>query len=293
MSGRNVALLQCITGVGALTAMDALAKWLAQSNAIELVTLGRHASGLLIALAVWQAQHRPSINGAALPLHFARGAIITVSGLCFFYAIDKLPLAEALTIAFVAPLLIPPLARVFLGEHMRKSALVATIIGFTGVVVSVQGAGDASAERTLAITAAIVSAVTYAGSAIILRALAGQEGATVITMLGSIVPLTLLSPVALFHPAPSPLSLLGFAGLGLLGNIGMQFLARAYVKLEAQVSAVMEFTALPWAALLGYFIFQDSIRVQTLVGAAIILAAVLLASRADTSITPPDRQSSP
>lgn len=293
MTPRGLALLQCIAGIGALTAMDALVKWLAQVNPVELITLGRHASGTLIALAVWQAQRRPAINRAALPLHFARGAIITVSGLSFFYAIDKLPLAEALTIAFVAPLLIPPLARLFLAERMRPMAVLASIVGFAGVLVSVQGAPDASAERTLAIAAALLAAVTYAGSAIILRALAGREGATVITLLGGIVPLTLLSPVALFHAPPSPISLLGFVGLGILGNIGMQLLARAYASLESQISAVMEFTALPWAALLGFFIFGDGVRLQTLFGAAIILAAVLLASKPEAKVRPADPLSSP
>lgn len=292
MTPRSRALLQCITGIGALTAMDALAKWLAQTNAIEMVTLGRHASGLIIALAVWQVQRRPSINRAALPLHFARGFVITASGLSFFYAIDKLPLAEALTISFVAPLLIPLLARLFLGERMRPTALLATAIGFAGVLVSVQGASESSYERSLAVAAAVFAAITYAGSAIILRALAGREGATVITLLGSIVPLILLSPALYFHGTPAPISLLGFVGLGLLGNIGMQFLARAYARLESQVSAVMEFTALPWAALLGFFIFGDGVRVQTLLGAAIILAAVLLASRPETKLRPVDPQSS-
>jgi len=79
MSPRGLALLQCIAGIGALTAMDALVKWLAQINPVELITLGRHASGTLIAIAVWQVQRRPAVNRAALPLHFARGAIITVS----------------------------------------------------------------------------------------------------------------------------------------------------------------------------------------------------------------------
>ncbi|WP_416908901.1 MAG: DMT family transporter [Polymorphobacter sp.] len=293
MSPRALALLQCITGIGALTLMDALVKWLAQTIPTELITFGRHAAGTVIALAVWQMQRRPAINRAAMRLHFARGALITLSGLTFFYAIDKLPLAEALTIAFVAPLMIPPLARLFLGERIRRAALTASLIGFAGVLVAVQGAPDQAESRTLAIIAALFAATTYAGSAIVLRALAGQERATAITLLGSVVPLLLLSPVLLFHGPPGPVGLLGFVGLGILGNIGMQLLARAYAALESQVSAVMEFTALPWAALLGFLLFGDGVRLETLAGAAIILAAVLIASRPEPSVRPADPQSSP
>jgi S-adenosylmethionine uptake transporter len=278
MQPRTLALAQCIAGIGALAAMDGLVKWLAQSNTVELVTLARYASGSLIALAVWQAQRRPARTGS-IPLHLGRGVLIACSAFSFFTAIDILPLAEALTIAFVAPLVVPLMARLFLGETLRPRAMAAGLIGFAGVLVSVHGGEAGGESRLLGIAAAIFAALTYAGSAILLRALAGRETATMITLIGSLVPLALLSPVALVSAPPDLASLLGFAGLGLLGNIGMQLLARAYAQLEAQVSAVMEFTALPWAAILGYALFGDGVRLETWAGAAIILGAVWLASR--------------
>jgi len=64
-----------------------------------------------------------------------------------------------------------------------------------------------------------------------------------------------------------------FVLMGLVGNIGMQFLTRAYARIEAQVLAVMEFTALPWAALFGWVFFSEPVRMQVWAGAAIILAA--------------------
>ncbi len=287
------ALLQCVAGIGALTAMDALVKWLAQSNPVEMVTLGRYASGAAIAVIVWQAQRRPAIGAGTLKLHLLRGFLITVTALAFFYAIDRLPLAEALTIAFLAPLLVPPLARLFLHERMRSQALLAGGIGFAGVLIAVQGAPEADASRTMAIAAALFAAVTYAATAVLLRSLAATNGATAITLLGSLIPLAFLSPVALLHPLPDTPSLIGFAALGLIGNIGMQLLARAYASLEAQVGAVMEFTALPWAALFGYFIFGDGVRLETWVGAGIILAAVLVAARPEPKLRPADPQSLP
>ncbi|MBB6225900.1 S-adenosylmethionine uptake transporter [Polymorphobacter multimanifer] len=289
----TTALLQCVAGIGALTAMDALVKWLAQSNAVEVVTLGRYASGAAIALMVWQIQRRPSIGVGTMKLHFLRGFLITITALSFFYAIDNLPLAEALTIAFVAPLLVPPLARLVLHERMRRQALLAGLIGFAGVLISVQGAPDGGDARMLAVAAALFAAVTYAATAVLLRSLAATNGATAITLLGSLIPLLLLSPVALLHPLPDSTSLVGFAALGLIGNIGMQLLARAYASLEAQMGAVMEFTALPWAALFGFFIFGDAVRVQTWAGAAVILVAVLIAARPEADLKPADPQSSP
>lgn len=290
---RHLALFQCVAGIGALTAMDALVKWLAQTNPVEVVTLGRYASGAAIAIIVWQAQRRPTIGVGTLPLHLLRGFLITITALSFFHAIDKLPLAEALTIAFLAPLLVPPLARLFLGEPMRRQALLAGIIGFVGVLISVLGAPQANEARLLAVGAAMFAAVTYAATAVLLRSLAVSNGATAITLLGSLVPLVLLSPVALVADMPDTTSLFGLAALGLIGNIGMQLLARAYANLEAQVGAVMEFTALPWAALFGVFIFGDGVRFQTWAGAAIILVAVLIAARPEKALKMVDQQSLP
>lgn len=293
MSPRALALLQCIAGIGALTAMDAMVKWLSLIHSVPLVTFARYASGAALALLVWQAQRRPPITRAMLPAHLLRGSLIAVMALCFFFAISHLPLAEALTLTFIAPLLVPPMARLILGEAMQPRAALAGLIGFAGVLITVQGAPSFSGERLLATIAAVVAAVLYAATAIILRARAGRDGATVITLLAALVPAVLLSPIAIGAPPPSLPTLAAFAGLGLIGNIGVQLLARAYTHLEAQVSAVMEFTGLPWAALFGFFIFGEGVRPQVWAGAAVILAACLLASRPAKKLSPARPQSSP
>ncbi len=295
MSSQPGAVLQCVVGIAALTAMDALVKFLALSHPVEVVTLARYASGAGIALLVWAAQGWTS--GGRSPLrpdmwraHLLRGGLISISGFSFFWAISKLPLAEALTIAFVAPLLVPPLARVFLGEAIRPRAAIGGFIGFCGVLVAVQGGGGTAEgsgdARLMAIGAALLAAAAYAGTAVILRARAGRDGATVITLLGAVVPALILSPVAIGQPIINGVDMLWFAGLGLIGNIGVQLLARAYAHLEAQVGAVMEFSALPWAALFGWFIFGEPVQLMTIVGAAVIMLAVLVASTSSRAKSP-------
>jgi S-adenosylmethionine uptake transporter len=75
---------------------------------------------------------------------------------------------------------------------------------------------------------------------------------------------------------------LGLAVLaGLLGNLGIQLLARAYAGAEAQVLGVLEFTALPWAALFGWLFFDQAVRPQVWLGALVIFAACWWVGRAD------------
>jgi S-adenosylmethionine uptake transporter len=68
---------------------------------------------------------------------------------------------------------------------------------------------------------------------------------------------------------------------GLLGNLGIQLLARAYASAEAQALGVLEFTALPWAALFGWMFFGEAVRPQVWLGAVVIFAACWWVERAD------------
>jgi S-adenosylmethionine uptake transporter len=93
--------------------------------------------------------------------------------------------------------------------------------------------------------------------------------------------MVLLLPAAAGAPLPTA-SALGLAALaGLLGNVGIQLLARAYAAAEAQALGVLEFTALPWAALFGWLFFDEAVRPQVWAGAAVIFAACWWVGRAE------------
>jgi S-adenosylmethionine uptake transporter len=259
--------------------MDVVVKQVTQTVDVPFVTLGRYAAGTVFALAVWHWQGRPRLTREMLPLHALRGLLIASMALAFYWSLTKLPLAEAITLSFIAPLLVPPLAAVALGERMQPRVLLAAALGFVGVLVTAQGAPDFSGDRLLALAAVLYAALAYAGSSVILRARAATDGSTIVTLMGALVPMLLLSPAVIGQPLPSPELLGWFALLGIIGNIGMQLLSRAYARIEAQVLAVMEFTALPWAALFGWVFFSEPVRLQIWAGAGIILAACLWASR--------------
>ena len=292
-----LAYAQVAAGIGALCAMDALVKYLALRHGVPLTSFARYGSGVLIALAVWQWQGRPAMAPGGWRAHLLRGGLIAAMALLFFWALTQLTLALALTLAFVGPLLVPPLAALFLKERMQPRFVMAGLIGFAGVVVaatgdSLGGGPDLAGTRLLAVVAAVGAATLYALSALVLRARAAADGATVITLMGAAVPALILSPTLIGAGPVSGLDLALMVATGLVGNIGVQLLARGYAHLEAQASAVMEFTGLPWAALFGWMLFGEQVAPSTLVGAAIIAAACLWAARSDrpapVSARPPE-----
>jgi S-adenosylmethionine uptake transporter len=273
------AFAHCLAGIAVLCLMDVVVKLLGTHVPVPVITLARYSFGTALALMVWQWQGRPAVTRAMLPMHLLRGCLIAVMSMSFYWSLTVLPLAECITLAFVAPLMVPPMAALFLGERMQPRFLAAGALGFAGVLVTVQGAAEFGGDRLLGLAAVLFSAVTYAASAVVLRARAAHDGATVITLLAAAIPMLLLSPLAICAAVPDWTTLGWFAALGLIGNIGMQLLSRAYAHLEAQVLAVMEFSALPWAALLGLVIFGEPVRPQIWAGAVLILVACLWATR--------------
>ncbi len=278
---RALPYLQAAAGIGALCALDASVKHLSLTHALLFVVFGRYLTGTVIALLVWWQQGRPSFTREMARAHLVRGALIAVTASLFFFAIKTLTLAEAITLSFTAPLMIPPLAQLILGERMRGPVLGAGLLGFAGVLVTVQGAPAFSGDRLPALASILAASFTYALSAIAMRARAAADGSTRLTLSGAAVPLLLLSPFAVGQPFPDAESWPWFIAAGLFGNLGIQLLAKAYAKVEVQVLGILEFTALPWAALFGWLLFSEAVRPQVWAGAVIIAGACLWAARAD------------
>lgn len=280
-STRLSAILLVLAGIGALCVLDAFAKYLALRHGAGVATFGRYVAGTIIGLLVWQWQGRPWVAPGGLKPNLVRGTFIAVMALAFFWSISILPMALVLTLTFVGPLAVPFMAALYLKEPVQPRYVAAGAIGFVGVLVTVGGMPDLAAGQLLAAAAALAAGLIYGASAVILRSRAAADGATAITLIAAVVPMLWLSPVLFIAPALPPLIDLGLMlAMGLAGNVGVQLCARGYVHLQAQVSAVLEYSALPWAALFGWLLFDEAVAPTTLMGAAIIAGACLWASRA-------------
>lgn len=273
------------TGTAFFCAMDAVMKHLVLDNPALMATFWRYAMAILFTLGFWVQAGRPPINREMLPVHALRGSIIAGSAFLFFWALGKMPLAQAVTIAFIAPLLVPPLASLILKEKMQAGSLIAGGAGFVGVVIAIGfNPDDWQGAQLQAVAAVLVSAATYALSVVLMRMRAFRDGPAVVSLLGALVPMLVLFPFVLaFVPAdhilPRGEGWLWVGLAGLFGAIALQFIARAYARAEAQLLAPFEYTALVWAALFGWAFFSEPVELRTWAGAALIAAACLWQAR--------------
>ncbi|MFN0023217.1 MAG: DMT family transporter [Parvularculaceae bacterium] len=288
-SVRTRAIAYATLGVALLCFMDGVIKHLIANNDALVVTFGRYVFGVLFAALIWLQAGSPKVTREMWRAHAARGVVIAMSATSFFWSLTVLPLAEVIVIAFIAPLLIPFVARALLGERLRPRNIMAGVIGFGGVAIASVGAPaiDGDATRTLGVIAVLFSAVTYALSITLLRGRAGRDGAAIVGLLASLIPGAIIAvPAFATGEWPAIGELPAFIGMGALAAAGMYCLTKAYAEAEAQVLAPLEYTALIWAALIGWFLFAEPVRGQVWIGAAIIIAACLWGAREEKALSP-------
>lgn len=267
-----------LIAVMAGSAMDGTIKYLAQTNHVLIVTLGRYVFGALFSFGVYLHARRPPISAEMWRAHGLRGLILAGSATSFFWALTVLPFAEVVTLSFVYPLIIPFVARMLLGERLRASSMVAAAIGFCGVALAAQGAPSAEQSPMYGwgLAAVLTAATLFAFAMVLLRARAQSDGPVIVALMTSLVPgMVVAGPAIAFGTMPNwgdwPIFLL----LGAFAAVFMYLLAQAYARAQAQLLAPIHYTELIWASAIGYLVFAETVRVEIYMGAALIIAACL------------------
>ena len=193
------------------------------------------------------------------------------TGISAFYAFSVLPLAQVYTIIFAAPLLITILAIPILGEKVRIRRWIAVIVGLAGVLVVLR---PGTTELTLGHLAALMAAVASSLASVIVRKIGPDERPVVLMlfpMLGNFVLMGALLPLVY---QPMPLShLAAIAGMSVLGYLGGLAIIQAYKLGEAVVVAPMQYSQIIWAAIFGALLFDETLDLNTMIGAGIIIAS--------------------
>ena len=202
----------------------------------------------------------------------------------FFWGLARVPLAQGVALAFVAPLIALYLAAIVLKEKIERRAILASLLGFAGVLVIL--AAQAEAEMgPEAFRGALVD--PRLGGLLRLEhhpdAPAGPgrqagRGRLLHRPDRRAAAISLLAPFLAELPPPEEY-LLDRLGGAVLGFGSLMLLSWAYARAEAQYLAPVEYTAFIWAALLGILVFAEPVRPLTLLGAAMIVVACIVAAR--------------
>jgi drug/metabolite transporter (DMT)-like permease len=207
-------------------------------------------------------------------LHVTRGALGLGTMTLAFLALAYLPLAEAATIGFVAPLFSVMLSALILSEAVGRYRWSAVAIGLVGVVIVTQPAGTDLPPIGLAL--ALASALGVAAVTITIRQMGRTEHpVTTVLWFTGFAMLTTGLLLPFFGEAHSPHEWLILAGLGLAGGIGQLFLTSSLRFAPVPVVVPFDYVQLLWAVLLGWLIWDTRPAASTWTGAAVIVASGL------------------
>lgn len=269
-------------GIGLFSIMDAFVKSLVLSLGVYNALLWRTGTSILFGAGAWVASGRPKPSAKGMRLHLLRGCITTAMATLFFWGLARVPMAQAITLTYIAPLLALLLGALLLGERVGARVVGASLAALAGVAVVLAGQrASAPGPETLAGAAAILaSAALYAGNLVVARVQSQAAAPAEIAFLQSAI----VAGILLFAypwlgavpPAGEWWKIVVGAGLA---TASLFLLGWAYAHGETGYLATTEYTSFVYAAVLGWLVFGERVEVTTLVGAGIIVAACLYAAR--------------
>ena len=261
----------------ALALMFAGVKWAGQHGVGVIESLFYRQLGTALCATIWVATGPgfASLRTRRVGAHVLRMSLGVLAMGLNFLSFVLLPLAEATAIGFSVPLFATLLAAVLLGEPTGRWRWGAVIAGFIGVLVIVQPGGGHIAGGGVLV--AIAAALTTASVTIAIRRLGATEAApTTVFWFGfsSLVP---LGVAMLFVARPHDAETMAVvAGLSLAGGLAQLLLTGSLRLAPVTLVMPMDYLALIWASLLGWFVFTQLPSRWTALGAPIVIAAGLV-----------------
>jgi drug/metabolite transporter (DMT)-like permease len=275
-SAPMLGIAMTVLAIGLFAAMDTIGKSLMASYPFQQVVWARYVFQFALMLLFLPWLGLPGLlRTRRYGLQIGRGLLLLLATWCMYAAIRVVPLADAYTITFVAPLLVTALSVPLLKERVGWRRWGAVVVGFIGVVIVIRpGFGEVPWQLLLP----LVTAACFALYQIFTRLISVDPDETPFVMLfylawvGAAV-MTLVGP---FYWRPVALTDWPWmVAIGALGGLGHLILIRALVVAPASLIAPFTYSQIIWALIAGYFVFGDVPDVWMLLGCTVIVASGL------------------
>ena len=285
-----VAFLVGSIGIAAFSAMDAVMKGLVLAIGTYVTLFWRSIAGTILAGGFFALNPRWP-DQPTMKIHLMRGILSSVMAVLFFWGLARVPIAQAIALAFIAPLIALYLAAALLKEVIGPRTVGASLIAFAGVAVIFigQARADVGREALMGSLAIVASAGCYAVNIILMRRQAQVAGPVEVGFFqnlfmatGLFLALPLMGSPGLPPSGQVPMILLAAA----LATVSLWLLTWAYARAQASYLAATEYTSFLWAALFGWLFFNEEVSPFTLAGAMLIVGGCILAARRPEEASP-------
>ena len=266
-----------------LPIMDGFAKYLSSDLPVLQITWARYFFTVAFTLPIMFFFFRKNLVWTDKPkLQLIRGLILLTANVCFFYSISIISLAKALTLAFIAPLIVTAFSPIFLGEKVGFRRWSAVIIGFIGSMVVIR---PGFVEINLASLAALGTGVMYGFYLIITRKLSSSDNPLLTLLLTGVVGAIIISfvmPFVWIKPTLNQWSMM--AAIGIFACVGHLFIILSLKYADASKLAPFSYFEIVTNIIIGYYFFSDFPDKWTFLGLFIIIFSGIYISRRENII---------
>jgi drug/metabolite transporter (DMT)-like permease len=264
--------------------MSVMVKLLSHSLPNAMVVFLRSALSLLILLPAILRRGTGELRTRHLKEHIARGTAGMVGMYCFFFAISKLGLAEALLLNYSLPLFLPLVERAWLGQPTPRGIWKPLGIGLLGLVFILQpGVGLFRPAALVGVLGALFAAVAQVG----VRRLTLHESVTKIVFYFSVSSTVIaLGPAILSWVTPSVDAVPVVLGMVAAGTVAQLMMTRAYQLAPAAQVGPFIYGSVAFAACFDWLIFSHRPDAVGAVGTGLVIVAGVLALRGGSRSKP-------
>ena len=264
-----------------LPIMDGFAKYLSSTIPVLQITWSRYFFTVVIALPVMLIFFRKNFKWTEQPkLQLIRGLLLFCANILFFYSISVISLAKALTLAFIAPLIVTILSPFFLGEKVGIRRWLAVIFGFFGSLIVLR---PGFVEINLASIAALGTGVLYGFYLIVTKKLHKSDHPLLTLLLTGVVGAiigSLIVPSIWVQPSIQEWYMM-FA-IGFFASIGHLFLILSLKYADASKLAPFGYFEIITNIIIGYYYFNHFPDSWTFLGLSIIILSGIYIFRRET-----------
>jgi drug/metabolite transporter (DMT)-like permease len=255
----------------AFAAMGAAVKIASHEATSSMVVFFRNAVALVAFLPWAMRVGRAGLVTHDLAGHLVRGLAGVAAMACFFFAIGRLKLADAVVLNQAFPLFLPLAERVWLRAPFIPGVWRSLALGFLGVLLILKpGSGLFSPVAVVGLTSAMLAAIAQVG----IRRLTRTEPIERIVFYFALIATSVSAvPLPWGWRSPSPSTLTALIATGALATVGQLLLTRAYAHAPAAQVAPFVYTGVIFAALADWWLWRTLPDLLFVPGALLVAAA--------------------
>jgi S-adenosylmethionine uptake transporter len=292
---RNTQGILCLVAALAfLTVSDSIIKWLSDGLPLHEIMLFRGLFAMILVFVFIHLEGGLTTLKTRRPLlHFVRGSMLVLANMFFFMGLAVMPLAETVSLFYTAPLFICILSQPVLGERVGLSRWLVIVAGLVGVIVMLRPGSEVFRSISLL---PVLAALSYAVMTMMTRKLGMREKASALTFYIQLAFIVISSIVGLAigdgrfdtydneaigfllraWSWPNLVQLQLLLLCGVIVSFGGYLISQAYRLGEAAAVAPFEYASLPFALMVGFYLWGDWPDWISFIGSGLIIFSGLL-----------------